>query len=107
MAAERPFLVLPPAARVPTAIPPAPRGGGPRNPGKARQIQRLDPQFLALQAALDERRMSLEASPAGVAPEQVVVFETNGAVGTFVETVRQAEGFSWLAEDELVDLVQD
>ena len=54
------------------------RGGGPPNPSKARQIERLDPQFLELQRVLEARRVGLTTSALGAAPEHVLVFETNG-----------------------------
>jgi len=107
MPADRPFIVLPPPVRVPTTPPPPPRGGGPQNPRKDRQIERLGPQFSALRTALDDRNVSLGADPSGVAPEQVVVLETNGPVADFLEAIRKTEGLSWLAEEDLTDLVQD
>jgi hypothetical protein len=51
--------------------------------------------------------MALEANPSGVAPEQVIVFETNGPIAEFFETVRATDGLAWLAEDELLELAQD
>lgn len=103
---DRPLLILEAprdgAFRAPSNI-----GGGPRNPKKGRQIERLDPKFETLQQLLASRRAALQADPGGVAPEQVLVFETNGPVREFHEVVARTPGLEWLADDELRDLAPD
>lgn len=103
---ERPFLVLLPPRQVTKLERPKPRGGA-AGPNKARQVVRLSPQFAVLQAALAERRAALQADPAGVAPEQVLVFETNGPVSEFYGVVANTPGLAWLAAEELRDLDPD
>lgn len=103
---DRPLLILG-APRQGTFRAPSVIGGGPRNPKKGRQIERLDPKFEALQDFLASRRAALQADPGGVAPEQVLVFETNGPVREFHEVVARTRGLEWLADDELRDLAPD
>ncbi len=103
---ERPFIVLPPPAQVTTAKRPKPRGGT-AGPNKARQIERLTPQFAALQEALAEKRAALQANSSGIAPEQVLVLETNGPASEFYELVANTPGLEWLADEELRDLDPD
>ncbi|MBX3197910.1 MAG: S8 family peptidase [Labilithrix sp.] len=103
---DRPLLILEAprdgAFRAPRNI-----GGGPRNPKKGRQIERLDPKFETLQQLLTSRRAALQADPGGVAPEQVLVFETNGPARELHEVVARTPGLEWLADDELRDLAPD
>lgn len=76
---QRPLLISPPAVKR-AYTPRATIGGGPQNPRKARQVERLAPKFTALQQALEARRGALQGDASGVALEQVLVFETNGDV---------------------------
>ncbi len=100
----RPLLISPPGLKQAFTLLP-PRGGGPRNPRKARQVERLAPRFTELQLALEARRGALQGDAAGVALEQVLVFETNGAVKDLYETVARTPGLEWLAEEDIRDLV--
>ena len=102
----RPLLVSPPGQKQPYTPPPT-RGGGPKNPKKARQAERLNPKFLELQEALDAQRGALQRDAAGVAPEQVLVFETNGPVKDLYEVVSRTPGLEWLADEDLRDLAPD
>lgn len=76
------------------------RGGGSPNPTKTRQIERLDPQFLALQQALDGRKAELSQSALGAAPEHVLVFETNGPPDEFFAEVASRPELEWLLDFE-------
>jgi hypothetical protein len=105
--AERPLLVLPTPVKGPSPKPPSKFGSGAQNPKKHRQIERLGPMFEVLRNALEERRLALQADPAGVSLEQVLVFETNGPVKDFVDAIKATPGFAWLAEEELADLDPD
>ena len=96
---EYPILALPAGEVVPPVVKP-PRGGGPPNPGKRRQIERLDRQFLELQRVLDARRADLSTSALGAAPEHVLVFETNGPPDEFFAEVAQRPELEWLLEYE-------
>jgi hypothetical protein len=87
--------------------PQQPRGGGPSNPKKARQVERLAPKFVELRQALDARRGALQGDAAGVALEQVLVFETNGPVKDLYDTVAKTPGLEWLADEDVRDLAPD
>ena len=103
---ERPLLIL--GAPTPVPFRPLPSiGGGAKGPNKARQIERLDPKFQALQDHLDSRVAALQTSPASVAPELVLVLETNGPVKELLDVVTNTPGLSWLADDDLRDLAPD
>jgi len=81
----------------------AERQKGPQNPpdihvpGHARQAQRVDPQFQALQTALDARRLELQATMQNNDPDLVIVFETIGAIDDFIPSAERISGLSWLA----------
>jgi hypothetical protein len=104
---ERPILVLPAAVKGGPLVPRRAVGGGPRNPKKARQIERLSPRFSLLETALEEKRLALQAGAAGVSPEQVLVFETNGPIAEFLEAVQATPGLSSVLEESLADLDPD
>lgn len=106
MATDRPLLVLPPPAQGPPPTPPPKIGGGAPNPKKGRQVERLGPQFEALRIALERKRLALQNSPSGAPLEQVLVFETNGAVQSFLDAMHGTPGFAWLA-DAVEDRDQD
>jgi hypothetical protein len=76
------------------------RGGGAQNPSKVRQIERLDPQFFALQRALEAHKADLSTSALGAAPEHVLVFETNGPPGEFFTEVSKRPELEWLLDFE-------
>lgn len=102
----RPLLLSGPGVKQQLTAPPQ-RGRGARAPRKARQIERLGPKFAELQAALDARRGALQSDAAGVAVEQVLVFETNGSVKDLFETIAKTPGLEWLADEDLRDLAPD
>ena len=104
---ERPLIPLPRAEQVPPRPPPPPPRGGPKGPRKARQIERLSPKFERLKTSLEEKRAALEADPEGVAPEQVLVLETNGPAKELLDAVKATPGLAWLAEEGLYDVVPD
>lgn len=62
--ADYPFLILPPGIATSVGVE-QPRGGGAQNPGKARQIERLDPAFRELQRALDGRQAAISSNALG------------------------------------------
>lgn len=102
---ERPLLVLPsPGEPVPR---PMGRGGGggdfPR-PTRKRQAERLSPQFLALQEAIDKRLAALRMEASDLVPEEVVVLETVGTVDDFIRAVGKVPGMEFLAEVEAEDI---
>jgi hypothetical protein len=70
-------------------------------------VERLAPRFTELQQTLEARRGALQGDAAGVAVEQVVVFETNGTVKDLYETVARTPGLEWLAEEDVRDLAPD
>jgi hypothetical protein len=105
-APERPLLI----SRAPTPQEfrrRRPQGRGARNPIKARQIERLEPMFSALQEMLEAKRAALQTDPSGPAIEQVIVFETNGPVKDLYNTIGRTPGLEWLADDEIRELAPD
>src|SRR4029077_3807506 len=66
-------------------------------PSRARQAERLQPQFDRLVTAFTERRVTLQAAVDGAAVEQVVVFEIAGSVDEFYRAVRHV-GLNWLID---------
>lgn len=103
----RPFIVMPPRTQRRVEPPPRRRGGTPSNPRKARQVERLGPQFGVLQEALEAKLARLDADPGGVAPEQVLVFETNGPIAELYAFLASTPGLEWLVDEELRDLPPD
>jgi hypothetical protein len=100
--AEYPLLALPEGTRF-AHPPPRIYGGGAPNPGKTRQIQRLDPQFRELQRVLDAHAALISETAAATAPEHVLVLVTNGASKAFVETLASLPDLEWLlGHDERV-----
>lgn len=100
---ERPLLILP-SPGSPVLRSGKSGGGGPiGRPSIARQGQRLEPKFKALQEALPCPR--IEA--AGVTPEEVLVLETVGPVEDFFAAVEKIEGMEWLGEIEAENIPPD
>jgi hypothetical protein len=83
----RPLLISSPPGSKQAFTAHQPRGGGPANPKKARQVGRLAPKFTELRQALEARRGALQGDAAGVALEQVLVFETNGPVKDLYDSI--------------------
>lgn len=77
------------------------------SPRKAQVVERLDPQFLALQTLFEARAAALQSSPASVAPELVLVLETSGPAKELLALLSDTPGLSWLAEGDLRDLDPD
>jgi hypothetical protein len=82
-------------------------GGPPHIPSHDRQVERLLPQFTALQNAFEARRVRLLTEAAGIIPEEVIVLETVGTVDDFIAAVRNIEGLEWLGEIEEEDIPPD
>ncbi len=96
---EYPILALPPGEAVPPVQKPSMRGG-PGNPTKKRQIERLEPEFQELRRVLDAHRAELSSSALGAGPEHVLVFETNGRPDEFFDAVAQHPELEWLLDYE-------
>jgi len=79
----------------------------PHHPDRARQAERLAPQFARLEAAFAARRAKLSATASGLVPEQVIVLETVGPVDAFFGAVKRIRGMEWLGEYELEDIPPD
>jgi hypothetical protein len=79
----------------------------PHHPDRARQAERLTPQFARLEAAFAGRRAKLSATAAGLVPEDVIVLETAGPVDRFFGAVKRIHGMEWLGEYELEDIPPD
>lgn len=108
MTNRRPILLMPaPAPPGPRAKRPQGGGGGPHTPGRARQAQRLAPQFKTLTNAMDKHRLARVASGSGGNPEEVVVLVTVAPVSDFVDAVRKIAGLEWLGEIDEPDIPPD
>ena len=99
----KPLLRLTPQAERPRAL------GRPRNmpspeafPG-GRQAERIGPKFTRLAEVLARGGDALElrADATALAPEQLLVFEVRGAIGTFVDAVRRVPGLELVDEEEM------
>jgi len=71
-----------------------------RRPSREDQVGRIDPQFLVLENAFQQRRMQLNSDSSGVEPEMVLVFETRGPVDNFLIALRNFPELEWLGDIE-------
>lgn len=94
---EQPILVFPEPHPADRAKRPFPRNTL-QLPQAQMQAQRLQPQFLQLQEAMERRRFELRDNVLGIQPEQVLVLETIGSINNFVSAIRRISGFEWLGE---------
>jgi hypothetical protein len=94
-----PLLVLPAAARVVLGAEAKGRGGA-KKPNKARQVERLGPQFVELQRAIAAQAMAISEGAIGGAPEHVLVFETIGPPKHFFAAIAANPDLEWLFEKE-------
>src|SRR6185436_10499187 len=79
-------------------------GGGAPNPRKARQIERLEPQFQELQRVLGSRGAALSEAAAATSPEHVLVFVANGPRRELTEVLASLPDLEWLLQhDERVE----
>jgi hypothetical protein len=91
---DKPILIFPAATVAARAtLPLAFTTRAPR-PNKYHQEQRLAARFQALTATFG----TVQAAPAGVDPEQVIVLETVGSVADFQNVVRRIPGLEWLGD---------
>jgi hypothetical protein len=76
-----------------------------RRPSPGRQGERLAPQFAALSAAFEGRRLELSSSTPENDPELVAVFDLAGPVDGFYKAVSKVPGLEFLfdVEDDDVD----
>lgn len=104
--ADRPLLLFP----IPSEASRSNLGGGgghhPR-PTHSHQGQRLAPKLSRLQAAFEARRVEVQRSPIGTDPEQVLVIETVGSVEDFARAVARIEGFEWMGELEIDEILPE
>jgi hypothetical protein len=104
--AQRPLLFFP-DAEVATRSKLNGGGGKYSYPSTERQGERLSPNFETLHNVLDAQRAIIQQSTVGIDPEQVLVFETIGNVEDFAKAVSKIEGFEWLGEFEIEDIIPD
>lgn len=103
---QRPLLFFP--SRESATRSKLPQGNGSYSkPTASRQHERLNSRFQSLRDALESQRLILQQSAVGVEPEQVLVFEIIGRVDDFVNAVNKIEGFEWLGEIDIEDIVPD
>lgn len=96
----------PVAGPIPTG---APRFSGTRiaGPGPARQQQRLEPQFAALQDALQAGRVDVDGDTTEADPELVVVFDLAAPVAEFARAAARVPGLEFLLEVDGDDFAAD
>ncbi len=100
-------LLLFPAPEVASRSKPPGRGGKFHKPPQDRQVERITPKLQQLQTALNERRIAVQGSTAGIDPEMALVIETVGTVEGFVSAVGKIDGLEWLGELEEYDIEPD
>ena len=82
-------------------------GGRPHLPTHHRQGERLVPKFTQLQEAVRSRNIEIQQAVTGIDPEQVLVMETIGSVEDFANAVKRIDGFEWMGEFEIDEIVPD
>lgn len=82
-------------------------GASVAGPGPARQQQRLQPQFAALQQALQGSRVNVANETTEPDPELVVVFDLAGTVGEFARAASRVPGLEFLLEVDGDDFESD
>jgi hypothetical protein len=83
-------------------------GGGKYHlPSPGRQGERLSSQFRELYSTIEARRFQIQQSTNGIDPEEVLILETIGSVEDFSKAVALIEGFEWLGEIELEEVIPD
>lgn len=78
-----------------------------RKPTPQQQWERLSPEFNQLQATFEARRVEIQQNASGVAPEQVLVFETIGSIDKFANAVKHIDGLEWMDEIEIDEIAPD
>ena len=103
--AERPLILF----GRPELATKAKRYGGSPNvkiPSHDRQVQRLQPNMMELQRAIDANKILMQQSAVGIEPEKTLVFVTNGDLESLYIAIKnlgkENEGVEWL-----FDLVED
>lgn len=86
--AERSFITVAPARRVPRGAGRPGRSNNPRPLPRARQAERLAPQLRELQRAFERRALGLAVDIAGADPEKVLVLETATPLRDFAGLIR-------------------
>jgi hypothetical protein len=76
-------------------------------PGASEQQRRLGPELARLTRAFEQGRLAVADEPAALAPEQVLVLEVAGELGTFANAVRKVPGLEFLAEEAEEQLASD
>ncbi len=79
----------------------------PHTPTSARQGERLSPKFDQLQTYLKQQKIELQQELDGAEPEQVLVLEVIGSVKDFANAVKKIEGFEFLGEVEIEEILPD
>lgn len=76
-------------------------------PGSAEQQRRIGPELARLTRAFEQGRLAVANEPAALPPEQVLVLEVAGELGTFANAVRKVSGLEFLAEEAEEQLASD
>jgi hypothetical protein len=98
--ADLPFLLFPRPVQAPRGVPPG-GGRGYTKPTAAQQRARLQNKFNQIVQSFQ----NIQATVAGVDPEQVIVLETlTASVENVAKAVVQIPGLEWLAERDLDDV---
>ena len=101
--ADRPIIYIRSSDRGPRAPGRGGPGRGRRVPTIDRQRERISPRIRELEEHFEQRAPQLSQSAAGVAPEEVIVFDLSTTVEKFVNAVRRIDGMEWLVESDEFD----
>jgi hypothetical protein len=76
-------------------------------PSHEQQGKRLAPKFEQLRKSFSALNANIQKTTSGIDPEQVLVFETIGSVENFANAVKKIEGFEWLGEFDVEEIIPD
>jgi hypothetical protein len=103
---ERPIVLFPEPVKA-DRVPPRNFFQPIHKPSIQRQYDKLFPKFKSIKEAVEQQRLSIQTNIDGIDPDFAVVFETIGSVDNFLTAVRHLDGFEWLFENEIRDLLPD
>jgi len=78
-----------------------------KHPDRDHQINKFDGPMRELKRTMESRLASLRSDSPGIDPEMVLVLETACSIRDFYTAVKNTEGFSWLLETVLEDILED
>lgn len=73
-------------------------------PSINQQYERLRPNFLELQKAIDQKNIIIQNSPDSMNPEFALVFEIYGTVESFYKAIKKINGFEWMFDFNIEEM---